>query len=616
MGKTGTYIHLFLIVLVGFFVYSGALDAPFQFDDTIYIVENPLIKDFEHFKEPSSLDGDATKGINHLLFFRHLNFKLRYMGYLSFALNYMVGGLDVRGYHIVNLIVHLANALLVYVLVRLVLGDFRLMAHSGTIALFSAVLFVTHPIQTQAVTYITQRFASLVVLFYLSSLLLYITARKRGSTILYFLSLISAVLAMKTKETAFTLPLVVALYEVTFFKGAVKRRLMRLLPYFGTMIIIPLTIMQAKRPVSEAITGLASTQAGMSGYEYLLTQFRVLVTYMRLLLFPINQNIDYDYPVYNSFFETPVIISFLILLCVFSLGVYFFRRSRANGDASRILAFGIFWFFITLSVESSVVALADVISEHRLYLPSVGFFIFVVPAAFLFNDKRFKTAVVSGLVMLSLVSTGIAYQRNRVWCCSMTLWEDAVKKSPLKRRPRNNLGMAYFSEGRLGRAKEQLYKALELDPFYATAHTNLAVIYSSLGQKVQSKKHLKTALKLNPGNGITNFNMGCICKSEGLIDEGIAYYQAALRANPEHAAAHNNLANAYVAKGLNEKAITHYRAAMNANPGLAVAHENLVMILERLKQSDKACPICGMPLLIYEGRSMCRCELPLHEASR
>ena len=260
------FLHILLITAVGLLAYSNTFNVPFHLDDSAVIIRNPIIKYLHFFVEPSK--AKAFKG-----FFEYETFRLRYIGYLTFALNYKVHGLNVAGYHIVNLAVHIINALLVYWLVLLTLRmPFFRTTYSEArtlqavpcglppnwIALFSALLFVSHPVQTQAVTYIWQRVTSLTATFYLFSLLMYIKARsdcsKVGSKesetgflsdlnlIFYVLSVLFAIIAMKTKEIAFTLPIIIALYEFMFFEGRLKSRILFLIPVFSTMFIIPLTL--------------------------------------------------------------------------------------------------------------------------------------------------------------------------------------------------------------------------------------------------------------------------------------------------------------------------------------------------------------------------------------
>jgi hypothetical protein len=349
-------VHIALIALIGLIAYSNTFQSPFQWDDKHYIAENPIVKNLDYFLEPSKAEGFDYFG----------SFRRRYVGYLTFALNYRVHGLDPAGYHALNIAIHILNALLVYFLVRLTfrtpfLGGPDKEGISRLIALLSGLLFVSHPVQTEAVTYIFQRFASLAVFFYLCSLVLYIkwrlgTARRPTryrNVVFYLLSIASAILAMKTKENAFTLPLAITLYEFLFFSGPARGRLLRLMPLLLTLLIVPSTIMGADTPAGEIIGGIGPATRGyeqITRGSYLLTQLRVIVTYIRLLLYPANQNLYYDYPVFHSLFNLQVSVSFLFLLSVFGLGIYLFYLSRLKAPILRLTSFGIFLVFLALSV--------------------------------------------------------------------------------------------------------------------------------------------------------------------------------------------------------------------------------------------------------------------------
>jgi hypothetical protein len=159
-------LHFALVAFLGLFAYSNTFEVPFHFDDKIMVIENPTVKNFQYFTDPSKAKD----------FQSYSGFISRYVGYLSFALNYNLHGLDVTGYHVTNLAIHIVNALLVYLIVLLTfrtprMKESRAAAGAGYIALFSALLFVSHPVQTQAVTYIIQRFASLAACFYPSFVL-------------------------------------------------------------------------------------------------------------------------------------------------------------------------------------------------------------------------------------------------------------------------------------------------------------------------------------------------------------------------------------------------------------------------------------------------------------
>ena len=438
--------HGLLIAAVYLVAYSNTFRVPFQFDDRYHIAAKPFVRDVGAFFDPARAERFAA---DHA-------FRVRTIGYLTFAVNYRLHGDDVTGYHVVNLAIHLLNALLVYMLAALTfrtpkMKDTPLRDFRGRVALFSALLFAVHPLQTEAVTYIVQRLASLTTLFYLLGVVLYARCRiasEDSPSVLrplpwYLLSLLSAVLAMRTKEIAFTLPLTIGLYESLFFGGKPGKRALALIPFLLTMLIIPLRILGAGGQVGEWIGDVSrATRVGtaLSRSEYLSTQFRVIVTYLRLLFFPVGQNLDYDYPVFASVRNPEVFLSFLLLVSLAAFAAYLLSRARGTSSAGRLVSFGVFWFFIALSVESGVIPIPDVIFEHRVYLPSAGFFIAAVTLVFMGAQRLgrrrrgYETLAVAILVAVVVALTAATYARNGVWRSETTLWEDVMKKSPRKAR--------------------------------------------------------------------------------------------------------------------------------------------------------------------------------------
>lgn len=569
-------LHVAVICLLGLILYSNTFHVPFQWDEFRYIKDNPIIQDLGYFAEPSKAAGYPA----------YQALRSRYIGYLTFALDYKIHGLDVTGYHIVNLAIHITNGILVYLLVILTFETPFFRSHPsaavlrpGTvdpepgsdssrhvnfIALFAALLFVTHPVQIEAVTYIFQRLASLVTFFYLLSILFYVKgrlnsqgskdmvagAREKGkagefitrgnaflSIICLVCSLLCAILAMKTKENAFTLPVVILLYEFLFFKGDVRQRLLRLIPFLLTLFVIPLTLAATGKPLGGIIRGVAEIRGydKIARPDYLFTQFRVIVTYVRLLVLPINQNFDYDYRLLHSFLEPKVISSFFFLLVIACVGFYFIYRSRSEADL-RLMGFGIFWFFITLSVESSIVPIPMVIDEYRVYLPSVGFFIMISAGLFLLLKRAGRTKIrpaltlmLAGVVLLFSVAT---YERNSVWGSRTGLWEDTVSKSPYSSSAHFTLGTVYQSAGMLDKAIEQFEKAVELGPYDYPAYNNLAVAYYAKGMSEKALKWLRISERIKPDYADTHFNLGMIYSDMGYYADARRELKTALKLNP------------------------------------------------------------------------------------
>jgi protein O-mannosyl-transferase len=616
------FVHVFLIAALGFLVYSNTFHSSFHWDDSPQIVDNPVIKVLKNFTS-------NAKGYNFN--------PRRFVGYLTFALNYYVGGGSVTGYHVVNLVIHIINAFLIYFLILLTFRTPTMRRPASAtgpppvfIALFSALLFVSHPLQTEAVTYIVQRVASLATLFYLLSLFMYVKGRlklqgaeRKGhddeppgnrpvlSSVLYVLSsLLFAVLAMKTKEIAFTLPIIIVLYEVTFFRSSPKKKLLFLLPVLLTLLIIPLSVLHGGRPLGELlsdVTHRTKVQTSMSRWDYLMTEMSVIATYIRLIFFPVNQNLDYDYPLYNSFFTPSVFLPFLFLAAVFGLGVYLLYKSKerraTDGERNtapgpmpyasyyRLISFGTLWFFITLSVESSIIPIVDVIFEHRVYLPSAGFFMAITAGLFVVADRLKKEKALVAVLVLTLVGlSGITYARNSVWKNETRLWEDTVSKSPGKARPHSNLGYFYMEDGRLDKAYKELLAAVRLRPDYVEAHTSLGNVYLMQGRRDDALRELKTALKLSPDYTEAHIDLGNLYAAEGRLDEALGEYQDVLKLKPDHLEAHISLGNVYLMQSREDDALREYQTALKLSPDDFQAHNNLgnlYFMQDRLDQAIK-----------------------------
>jgi tetratricopeptide (TPR) repeat protein len=609
-----TYVHLLIIAAIGFAAYSNTFRVPFEFDDFDHIANNLMIRSIDNF----SL---ALKG-HDFGSSAYLYSPSRSIGYFTFALNYYFGGLDVKGYHLVNLFIHIVNAFLVYFFVVLTLrmpyfSPFPRAAeegrkqnavhnlpaenhspaaihHSRLIALLSSLLFVAHPVQTQAVTYIVQRFASLATLFYLLSFVMYIKGRlaaigkERGTDgmnipmpkgklnkvaspiasrllplVYYVLSLVCAFLAMRTKEIAYTLPLVIILYEATFITASLKKRLLFLLPVVLMLIIVTLGVINIDKPLGEILSQVEATtraETKMPRWDYLMTEMRVIVTYIRLIFMPVNQCLDYDYPLYHSPAEPPVYLSLLFLSAVFGAAVYLMYKSRLNPSPARfpirasrfehyrLIAFGIFWFFITLSVESSIIPIKDVICEHRVYLPSVGAFIAISSGLYAVAARLTHGRGIALLFILIALGLSVAtYTRNNIWKERVSLWEDVVIKSPNLARAHTGLGAVYYNQGRLDEAMKEFQTAVSINLSDFGAHYNIGLIYWRMDRLDDAKKEFQAALWLRPDNADMHNALGKVYEQEGFLHDAVREYQAALMLNPDHVGARRNL------EGLNHK---------------------------------------------------------------
>jgi tetratricopeptide (TPR) repeat protein len=570
---------VFVFLLVGVAIYSNTLHSPFVFDDGPSITRNPTIKSIENFF------GNSTG---------YDKYPTRFIGYLSFALNYKFGSFDPFGYHIVNLTVHIVNSLLVFFFVQITFRTPFMKksspeATARVVSLISGMLFLVHPVQTEAVTFVVQRLTSLTTTFFLLSIFYYVKARIiyndrpnhfTNKYLMYFvLSFLFCVLAMKTKEISFTLPAVLIIYECLFFDGPYRIRAFFLLPFLFTLLIIPLSLINVRAPIGKVlidIDNVSRVQTDISRGDYFLTQLSVIVTYIRLLFFPIDQNLDYDYPIYRSLFQPRVFFCATSLLFFLGISLWLYLRSRrAESALLRMISFGIAWFFITMSVESSLIPIEDVIFEHRIYLPSVGAFVSLAMAASVISRKWNRTACIWVLVFITSALSIATYKRNMIWRDDLVLWSDNVQKSPSKARPHYNLGSSYLLRGLTEKAILEFRDAIQIDPGYSDAYLNLGVAYASIGAEEKAMEALYKAIQLNPADSESYYNLGLLYSNKGSGHLAIEQYQKALLLNPESVNARNNLGIALAESGRIDEAIDQFQEGIRLSPGDEELRKNL-----------------------------------------
>ncbi|MBI5141277.1 MAG: tetratricopeptide repeat protein [Nitrospirae bacterium] len=581
-------VHMLMVAVLGILVYSNTLHAPFAFDDEIYIVSNPLIRDFGYFTgsipiDKVSCDPDVKN-----------NFITRPVTYLTLALNYSIHNLNTTGYHIFNIVIHISNGILVYILMSLLLQTpFLKHENIGTrsrLPLLAALLFICHPIQTQAVTYLVQRAASLATFFCLAAFVFYMLSRLSESSGkrfgYYSATVLFAAIAMMTKEISFTIPVVMALYEFLFHEGRAKDRIVRLLPILATMILVPASVLSIDADHSITLNAINRSIdlvnfSNMSRSDYFYTQLTVIVNYIRLLFFPFGQNLDYDYPVYRSLLNPHVFLSSAFLLAICGVAVYFLRLSQkvANPERGwqRLFFAGTAWFFITLSVESSFIPIDDMIFEHRVYLPSIGFFMAAIallePATAKLAIKRpsFESFARYAVIAIIAILSILAFSRNNVWGSRIGLLEDIVAKSSEKARPHSNLGLEYWKQGRNLEAIAEFEKTVRLDTitndqWHGNQLINLAILYMTTDRWNDAEESFKKALAINPGSSIGHNSLGYLYFLKERLKEAEIEFNIALGIDKSYIKARNNLGMLLEKTGRNEEALQNYAHVLQQSP--------------------------------------------------
>lgn len=617
-------LRLFLIVFLSGLAYLNSLDGSFHFDDHSTIVNNGAIRDLTDLRRIA-----ASQPARPVLM-------------LTFALNYYFGGMEVFGYHLVNLLLHVAVCLLIYRLASLIFLEGQAESPvsvgsslASSLPLLAALLFALHPVHTEAVSYISSRSSVLCAFFYLSSFLLFDRtsrpvpgAPRLQAHLLLAGSLMAFALALGSKEEAATLPLVLLLYLcLILFPGLPLRRILRqhgapLLPFLATGLLY-LSWRVFSQGALEGMSAPVRSYNTVSPGLYALTELKVIVFYyLRRLLVPIGLNIDPDIPFYASIWEPSTLLAAAVILALLAVSWKLFGKERP-------LAFAILWFLITLLPSSSFVPLTDAAAEHRLYLPGVGFALFSAPILTRLACRAGERLSPSGtrwaaaaLCVGLLLAYGLGtVERNATYREELTLWKDAAGKSPFKARPHNNLAVAYLGQGRIDDAIREVkqvlrlepdyvpgfvnlglaysqkglfdqaileyQKALRIDPRYVPAHNNLGEIYLyNLGRLDEALAYFKEALRLSPKSVKVLNNLGMAYGRKGRLDEALAVLDRTLKLAPEHVEARINLGAAYAEKGLYDKAVVEFQRALKIDPDNFRAEHNLMRAVHDKHRQD------------------------------
>ncbi|HLF18858.1 MAG TPA: tetratricopeptide repeat protein [Candidatus Omnitrophota bacterium] len=601
-------ISVLTISLLGLILYAQTFQSGFHYDDNVFIVTNTNIRDISNIK--AIWDSGPSES--------------RFIGLLSFALNFHFHQLDAFGYHVTNLIIHIACSVLVFWFMRMVLplsmgrfskGPLPELSQQNTIALLAALIFVAHPLQTQAVTYISQRFESLAAFFYLLSICLYVKARlTQKETMLrlgcFFGSLVAAVLGMFTKEIVMTLPLAVMLVEFSFLRKERKAAdsqywLVRLFwgLFLALLLIVPaLFSFNFTGLLLDPRPSLSHPGETITLGPYILTQLRVLATFLRLLFFPFNQNLDYDFILSKGLFDPPsTFFSLIVLAAVFGVGVLMFKRER-------LVSFGIFWFFLILS--ANFVPRQHVIFEHKLYLVTLGFCMVVTIAAYrLIRDYK-KYLLTLSLIVLALAF--LSFERNKTWRDDITLWRDVVAKSPQKAASHHNLAVSYADAMDFDRAIRHFTRAIELDPEFKEAYSFRGNMYAKIGQDDLALEDYARAIGIDPQFSEAYYNIGVLYQKKGQSDLALQQYDKALELNPADVKAYNNRSKIFAERKQYVQAISDMNKAIEISPLTSRLYFSRANIYEEMKRDDLALEDYDMALSvkpIYPPAYMYRAEL-------
>jgi tetratricopeptide (TPR) repeat protein len=583
-----------LLVLATLVSYLNNLAAPFIFDDRKWIIDAPQMR-------------DLTRD------WRRLDVATRPVVFFSLAMNYQIGHLDVRGYHIFNIVIHVIAGLLLFGIVRRTIE-----LHSrrrGTslpgsgLAFAAALLWLVHPLQTESVTYVIQRCESMMGMFFL--LCVYCVLRgsqgARGWP-WYLASFAACLLGLGCKEVMATAPAVVLLYDRVFLSASWREVLRRRGWLYGLLFGSVLALVVVMLPT---IQGARDSSAGFSdanptAWEYLRSQPAILLHYLRLAGWPRPLCLDYGWQPAQSPAEfLPAATAVLALL----LGSVIAFRYRSW------LGFLGLSFFFVLAPTSSIIPIRDLAVEHRMYVSLSAVTVVAVLLWFGFTQWIVRDPVARRLARVgpatvaALLLMGLTVQRNADYCDPLRMWSKVVKVAPHNPRGHFSLGATYNLRGNSQRAKVHFERAIALAPDYARAHGNLGMLLVRQGELERGEEHIRRALELSPNYAGALVNLGNLLARQQNWRQAVAYYRQAVQVEPYDNLSRQNLAVALLKMNKPSEAVSTLREALRLNPHSADVRIRLAWVLAtcvdaRVRDGKQALLLANEALSLVGGQQL------------
>jgi tetratricopeptide (TPR) repeat protein len=588
-----TIAFVMLLSLAVGLVYARITDAPFIFDDADSIERNPsivklwpLVGDAAHPGPLNPLHDSVMAG--------------RPLVNLSLALNFQYGRDDPRGYHLVNIAVHVLCGSLLFLIVwrTLQLPRYRVTfdwSAAAALAAAATLLWALHPLNTETVAYVSQRTELLVALFYLSVLycaLRYWTCGPRDNRPLWLaLATLACCAGMACKEVMVSAPVMVLLFERTFVVDSFRAALRKSWPLYVGLACgwIVLALLNYDMPRS----GSAGANLGVSLRAWWMTQCKVLLEYLKLSVWPWPLSIHYPSIYLQTFAQAwPWVLAAGVL--VITIAALLWRRS-ATGYVGT-------WAIAILSPTLLVPIVTEVAAERRMYLPLAALVMLAVTGTFVLGRKVFRSrdlasraplaTTVALCLLLTCVLGALSVRRLAVYQDAITLWTDAAQRQPNDYVAQFNLAKNLADARRIVEALDHYHRALELRPTHAATHYNLGNLLAKMGRSSEAIEQYEQAIRIKPKYAAAHNNLGNVLRDNGQLEPAIEHFEAALRLVPYHTEACGNLALAYAQLGQVDKAKAMARRAIelaesNRQPQMAAQMRRWLADYERESGSTR-----------------------------
>lgn len=565
--KQQNILAVLLLGIFGIILYFNSLQNTFTFDDLHSISDNLYIKDLRNipllFKGYYTSNPYIPKGM------------FRPFLLLTFAFNYFFDGLRPLGYHIINILIHCLNGILLYSLLRFLKVDLKF----GW-ALFISLLFMAHPLNTETVTYISCRSDLLVAFFIMLAFYSFVREKILLSVVLY-------ILALLTKETAIVFGPLIFSYWFFYLKGKqIKKDAGKIIVFIFILILISILYwayrgLIFKLNLNDLI--FSSSKSAIRGFwSNIYLQLTVSIFYLRLFFWPHPLNLHHEFPDYKSLFETPVFFSAGIMIIILIL----ILTLRKNWP---LICLGLSWYIICL-IPKFYAVLHFPAMEHHFYLPGIGIYLALAAGMESIYLKYQRKFILTACGIIGLF-TILVWSRNYEWKDAFTLYKSAVKNNPLSAVAHNNLGIAYLDINLFDAAEREFKKTLSLSnsvDAQINSLINLANIYSRQNKFEEAKQRLDEALKIKPNFAAIYQTYGFIYKQQGEVEKAEKIWTKGLSFNTKTTGILDNLGLLYLEENKLLEAKICFQKAIQVNPDSYLAYFGLGQILEQESNIDQA----------------------------
>ena len=574
-------LPLLVLAVVGALIYANSISGPFFFDDHVSISENSHIR---QLWPPLWLTAASTNS----------PLQGRPLVSFSLALNHAIGRLDVRGYHLFNIAIHILCTWTLFGIVhRTLLGPKlrdRFENTATRLAFTCALLWMLHPLLTECVNYVTQRTESMMSLFYLLTLYCAIGALESAHRFRWYAAAVLACCCgMASKEVMVTAPLMVVVYDLIFSADSFNLTLRRRWPlYLGLAASwAVLATMMLAFPLGNVGLGIR-----VGPWDYAKNQCLILVHYFRLVFWPHPLAIDYGFAHPRPFIEAAPYAALLLVLLVLTIRALIRRP---------MIGFLAAWSFIILGPTSSFAPMTtEVGAERRMYLPLTAIIVLIVLLGhFLLerltrrltkspNTRLAPTVRIALVIALAALSGWATLRRNTDYHSEIAIWQSAIKATPNNMRAYTNLGNVYQTAGQIDQAVTCYRRALEIFPDLAPAHNNLGLILRSQGKLDQAVSHFRHAVDYRADFAAARQNLADTLRFQGKLDQAHRQYAQLLQIEPGNISARCDLAGVLAVQGKTDQAINIYHQILRTHPQYSPAHYFLAVILQSQGKIDQA----------------------------